>query len=247
MKSEKKHITEAKRRTPKRTTHPFTLPGSDFEDEFIFIKKDPDSIDPRPLAERILKAKALDEGSKGERAMLQSNLDALLDAITLCAGLSVSVSLLANIKYLAAMQMLQDRHEGQRPCVPEETSRAVAVLRVSDVIQSIVERIEALQDEHVQIASEIERILSDDETSNGLYELLTDALLELSNSSQISAYDAEVAQTFYLAAHKHGGRAQEYVSEIKEILALVAQGETFDDYKYSEHLDGWLSRNRPAA
>lgn len=92
----------------------------------------------------------------------------------------------------------------------------------------------------VEVAARLEILLSGDALTHEQREILTDALLELSNETQIAAYDAPLARYFYMAASKHRSRrAARERKEIVEILRLIEQGEQFDGYESSAGLDRW--------
>jgi len=85
------------------------------------------------------------------------------------------------------------------------------------------------------------RILSDENTSAGLYNLLTNTLVELSNETNVGVCEPTIAPAFYYAAQERNGAARS-VKDIKEIIRLAEQGETFEDVRSRDYLNDWQDR-----
>jgi hypothetical protein len=85
------------------------------------------------------------------------------------------------------------------------------------------------------------RILSDENTSAGLYNLISNTLVELSNEVQVGICNPAVAPVFYYMAKQRKGATQ-CVKEIREIIRLAQQGETFDDAQPRDLFVDWQDR-----
>lgn len=96
---------------------------------------------------------------------------------------------------------------------------------------------------HEPEAEQIFRLLSSENTTEGQTEILEDALLELSNNTGVSIYTPEVVRAFYEAAARRIGAAR-MRSEMREVLALIAEGERFEDYQSNDFLQLWKARRR---
>ncbi|MGA9997393.1 MAG: hypothetical protein WBP93_18385 [Pyrinomonadaceae bacterium] len=96
---------------------------------------------------------------------------------------------------------------------------------------------------HRAIAEELERILSSEQVTDGQYELLTDIMLELSNTTQVSAWHPEVVKAFYLAASQRQGE-MEYRDDLAEALKRIKAGDKFTAYRGGDHLHGYALRLR---
>jgi hypothetical protein len=96
---------------------------------------------------------------------------------------------------------------------------------------------------HEPEAEQIFRLLGDENTTEGQVEILSDALLELSNNTGVSIYSPEVVRAFYEAAAARVGAAR-MRSELRDVLALIAEGERFDDYRQDDFLRLWKARRR---
>jgi hypothetical protein len=96
--------------------------------------------------------------------------------------------------------------------------------------------------DHEYIASELERLLSKDAT-DGQREILSDILLQLTNSSGVTIWTPGVVAAFYLVASQR--RAElDTRAELLETLKLIEQGVGVEDYRMDDSLWGWKARRR---
>ena len=90
-------------------------------------------------------------------------------------------------------------------------------------------------------AEKVTALLAEGAATRGQRQIITRTLNDLSGETGVNLCGPEGVRAFYLAAAYRIGAARPR-HQLREILQLIAEGETFDNYKEGDHLWHWKAK-----
>lgn len=97
-----------------------------------------------------------------------------------------------------------------------------------------------------QTAAELERLLSGDDLTSEQRAVLESAVLELANNTGVHVDRPAMVRHFYTHAARLAAPDSEGLADVREVLRLIGEGETFAGYKRLDDLRSWRARREDA-